>query len=307
VAGLDHARAGKNGVPRRRLARTRAIAYHSSEPMATSPLKIHADADLAGGTLLLALNGWMDGGFVSTGTVRHLMRGRELVHVAHVEPEGFYVDNLPGSMELATALRPQVSYEAGLITSFDMAGNDLYADVDNKLAFFIGKEPNLRWQTFAKSIFSIVHHLRVDRIIFVGSFGGSVPHTRDPRLFGAVSDKSLLGLLDEYGLKPTEYSGPASFATYLLSRSPAEKVGMLSIACEIPGYLEGANPISIEAVTRRLSKMLNLHVDFAELRKASTDWEQQVSEAVEKDKSLAKTIRKLEEQYDNELVKAMEP
>jgi proteasome assembly chaperone (PAC2) family protein len=275
--------------------------------MASSqPLKIHTTPNLAGGTMLLALSGWMDGGFVSTGTVRHLMRERKLVHVADIEPEDFYVDNLPGSMELATALRPQVTYDGGVIESFEMPSNDVYADVENKLAFFVGKEPHLRWLTFGNAIFDLVKHLRIERIVFVGSFGGSVPHTRDPRLYGAVSDKKLLPWLEQYNLRPTEYSGPASFATYLLSRAPGQHLEMLSIACEIPGYLEGANPISIEAVTRRLSKMLNLHVDFAELRQASTEWEQQVTEAVEKDKGLAKTIRKLEEQYDNELVKTLD-
>ena len=77
---------------------------------------------------------------------------------------------------------------------------------------------------------------------------------------------------------------------------------MLSIAAEIPGYLEGTNPLSIEAVTRRFSAMLNLQVDFGRLRKMSTRWELEVTEAVEKDDELAETVKKLEEQYDNELI-----
>ena len=55
---------------------------------------------------------------------------------------------------------------------------------------------------------------------------------------------------------------------------------MLSIAAEIPGYLQGANPLSIEAVTRRLSRILNLPFDPDKLRAASNEWEVQVTEAV---------------------------
>ena len=77
---------------------------------------------------------------------------------------------------------------------------------------------------------------------------------------------------------------------------------MLSIAAEIPGYLQGANPLSIEAVTRRLAAILELPVDLAKLREASTAWERQVSEVVAKDEDLARTVRKLEEEYDNELI-----
>jgi hypothetical protein len=48
--------------------------------------------------------------------------------------------------------------------------------------------------------------------------------------------------------------------------------------------------------------LLELPVNLAKLREASTQWEMKVSEAVEKDEDLASTVRKLEEQYDNELI-----
>jgi hypothetical protein len=79
---------------------------------------------------------------------------------------------------------------------------------------------------------------------------------------------------------------------------------MLSIAAEIPGYLQGENPLSIAAVTRRLAGMLNLPVDVSALRAASTQWELDVTEAVEKDEKLTETVRELEEQYDNDLISA---
>ena len=261
---------------------------------------------LNNGTLLLALTGWMDGGLVSTGTVKNLMEGRELVEVGRIEPAGFYIDNFPGSMEVTALFRPHVRYKNGTIREFEMPSNEIYADVAANMAFFVGKEPNLDWIGFADCIFEIVGRLGVNRIIFMGSFGGTVPHTREPRLYGSVSEKRLLHLLKDYNLRPTDYEGPASFASYLLTRSPSHGVEMLSIAVEIPGYLQGPNPLSIEAVTRRLSALLDLHVDFARLREASTQWELQVSEAVEKDADLAETVRKLEDQYDNELIEQTE-
>jgi proteasome assembly chaperone (PAC2) family protein len=273
--------------------------------MPDAPLQFSNDVRAPGSTLLLALGGWMDGGSVSTGTVRHLMTGRDVVEVAKIEPAGFYIDNFPGSMELAALLRPHVEYEGGLIKTFEMQRNEVHVDVGSKLAFFIGREPNLNWVGFADRVFEIVHHIGVTRIIFMGSFGGSVPHTREPRLYGSVSSEKSLPLLRQFGLKPTDYDGPASFATYLLARAPEEGVEMLSISVEIPGYLDGTNPLSIEAVARRLASALNVPVDLASLREASTEWEAQVSEAVAKDKRLAKTIRELQEQYDNDLVEAL--
>jgi proteasome assembly chaperone (PAC2) family protein len=248
----------------------------------------------------------MDGGDVSTGTVKRLMEGRNLTHVARLEPAGFYIDNFPGSMEVTALFRPHVRYDRGLVAEFAMAGNDFYADANSNMAFFVGKEPNLNWPGFADCIYDVVGRLGVKRIIFMGSFGGSVPHTREPRLYGSVSERRLLPLLKQHGLKPTEYEGPGSFATYLLATAPSRAVEMLSISAEIPGYLQGANPTSIQTVTRRLAALLNLPVDLAGLREASTEWEIHVSKVVEKDKKLAATVRKLEEDYDNELIEAAE-
>ena len=257
-----------------------------------------------GATMLLALTGWMDGGLVSTGTVKHLMQGRQLVDVGRIEPAGFYIESFPGSMEVTALFRPHVKYRKGLIRKFETASNEFKADPAAGLAFFVGKEPNLNWPGFADCIFDVVTRLGVKRIIFMGSFGGTVPHTREPRLFGSVSEKRLLPVLTQHGLRPTDYEGPGSFATYLLDQSPRRGVEMLSISAEIPGYLQGANPLSIQAVSRRLAAIMGIPVDLARLREASTEWEMQVSEVVEKDEDLAKTVRKLEEQYDNELIES---
>jgi hypothetical protein len=48
--------------------------------------------------------------------------------------------------------------------------------------------------------------------------------------------------------------------------------------------------------------MLNIPMDLAALRRRSDEWEIQISQLVEKDAELAKTVRKLEEDYDNELI-----
>ena len=62
----------------------------------------------------------------------------------------------------------------------------------------------------------------------------------------------------------------------------------------------------IEAVTRRLAKILKLPLDLAQLRTVSTEWELQVSSAIEKNKALAEKVRQMEEEYDNELLEREE-
>jgi proteasome assembly chaperone (PAC2) family protein len=258
---------------------------------------------MEGATLLLALTGWMDGGDVSTGTVKRLMEHRTLVEVGRIDSDPFYIFNFPGSMEVAAVFRPEVRMKKGLIRRGPkIPENVFHADVEGKLLFFLGAEPNLRWQRFADAIFGMCERVGVKRIVFVGSFGGTVPHTREPRLYGSISHAHLAEILTTHNLRPSDYSGPSSFSTLLISQAPRHDIEMVSFVAEIPGYLNGENPLSIEAVSRRLAKFLNQPIDLASLREASNTWEAQVSEAVQKDEELAETVRKLEEAYDNELI-----
>src|SRR5688500_20309796 len=106
-----------------------------------SPLAlIETPPQLKDGTMLLALTGWMDGGLVSTGTVKNLMDGRTLVEVGHIDPAGFYIDNFPGSMEVTALFRPHVKYKGGLVRSFEMPEHDFWADPAATMAFFTGQE-----------------------------------------------------------------------------------------------------------------------------------------------------------------------
>jgi hypothetical protein len=258
---------------------------------------------LDGATLLLAFDGWMDGGDVSTGTVRGLVRLLDARAVAEIDAEPFRIFNFPGPMEVAALFRPALKIEDGLITSLEMPSNVFYCHEPARLFLFVGHEPHLRWRTFADCVLELARRAGVRRMLFVGSFGGSVPHTREPRLHVLCSEERLLPEMEKFGMKRTAYEGPGSFASYLLTRAPAAGLEMTSLAAEVPGYLQGRNPVSIEAVTRRLAKVLRLPVELSALRTESTAWEMEVSAAIEKDRELARTVRRLEEAYDEELLR----
>jgi proteasome assembly chaperone (PAC2) family protein len=254
-------------------------------------------------TLVLAFTGWMDGGDVSTGTVKRLVDLLDAQPMAEIDAEPFYIHNFPGSMETAALFRPHIKIEDGVVQSVDMPSNDFYCNEEANLVLFVGKEPNMRWQTFGECIFQLARESGISRILFVGSFGGSVPHTREPRLYVSCSEPYLLEEMGQYGVRRTGYEGPGSFISYLMTQVPDTGLQMTSIVAEIPGYLQGANPLCIEAVTRRLAKILKLPLDLDELRSASTQWELNVSSAVEDNEDLADKIRQMEEEYDDDLLK----
>lgn len=253
-------------------------------------------------TLMLAFSGWMDGGDVSTGTVQRLIDLLEARPFASIDPEPFYIYNFPGTMEISALFRPHIEIEDGLLKRIELPQNTFYAHEEANLLLFVGKEPNLQWRLFGDCIFRLANQVSVKRILFVGSFGGTVPHTREPRLYVTCSDEKLLPEMQQYGVGRTGYEGPGSFTTYLMSRAPEARIEMTSLVAEIPAYLQGANPMCIAAVTRRLAKMFQLPLDVDSLREASTEWEMDVSKAVDEDDELAEQVRRLEQEYDDELL-----
>lgn len=253
-------------------------------------------------TLLLAFSGWMDGGEVSTGTVRKLVELLDAEYVAEIDPEPFYIYNFPGPMEVAAMFRPHIEIEEGLVKSLEMPSNTFFSADAANLLLFVGDEPNLRWQTFGDCVLEFAKQSGVTQILFVGSFGGMIPHTREPRLYITCSDEEFLAQMKPYGLRRSGYEGPGSFTSYLMTQAPDWGIKMASLAVEIPGYLEGPNLACLEAVARRLSHILKLSLDLDSFRAASTRWELDVSQQIENNDELAERVRQLEEEYDNELL-----
>jgi proteasome assembly chaperone (PAC2) family protein len=267
-------------------------------------LRLEACPKLENATLVLAFNGWMDGGNVSTGTVERLVDLLSAREIAHIDPEPFYIYNFPGPMEVAALFRPYVEIEEGLLKSIVMPSSKFFCHEPARLVLFVGKEPNLNWRAFAECVFHLAKQVGIARMLFVGSFGGSVPHTREPRLFISCSDAETLAEMEAYGVRRSGYSGPGSFTSYLMSQAPAAGIKMTSLVAEIPGYLQGANPLCIEAVTRRLAKIVQLPLKLDSLRSASTEWELQISSVIENDQDLAEKVHQLEQEYDSDLLKS---
>jgi proteasome assembly chaperone (PAC2) family protein len=265
-------------------------------------LRFHRRPTLHEATLVLAFDGWMDGGSVSTGTVQRLVDLLEAPPVAEIEPDYFYLYNFPGPMELAALFRPSIEIKDGLVKTIEMPSARFFVHEAADLLLFLGKEPNLRWPSFADCVLEVLAAVGVRRILFVGSFGGSVPHTREPRLHVTCSHEDMLSEMEPYALRRSAYEGPGSFPSYLMTRVAEVGVRMATLAVEIPGYLQGPNPVCIEAVTRRLAKILRLPLDLAPLRNASTEWELAVTAAIEKDEEMVTKVREMEEAYDNELL-----
>ncbi len=269
--------------------------------MASDKLRIYRRAKLGEGRLLMGFSGWMDGGDISTGTVKFLVEQLDAPKSAEIEPEGFYIYSFPGSMEVTAMFRPHTRIRDGVVQSCEMPRNTFFLDEKNNLILFTGKEPNLGWVEYADCIFSLCHQFEVKTIYFIGSVAGLVPHTRQPRFSCSVSDEGLKEAMSRYGVRTSNYEGPASIVTHLTAVARQKGVSMVTLVAEIPAYVQGQNPGCISAVSKLLVNVLGLHLDIEKLRSIGDEFEKKLSEIVGAQPELASHIGKLEEDYDNEV------
>jgi predicted ATP-grasp superfamily ATP-dependent carboligase len=290
-------RKGTNG------AEIRAVVRYDIGVMDTEWLKISTLPMLDSPRLLMGFSGWMDGGDVSTGTIKYLVDKLEAEEFARIEAESFYIQNMPGSMEVSALFRPHVRIQDGLIRTYRPPTNRFYFSHDANLILFRGKEPNMNWSDFADCLFSLSSRLGVKQMYFIGSVAGLTPHTREPRISCSASDESARDLVkDRTDIRFTSYEGPGSVLTYLMTRCPDEGMGMLSLIAEIPAYVQGYNPICIETTTRLMAGLLGLHIQLNDMRTIANSFEQRLTDAINDQPELQERIHKLEHDYDNEVL-----
>ena len=96
--------------------------------MVSDKLHIFKKHDIKSPRLVLGFSGWMNSAHVSTGSVKWLINILGASRSAGIAPDGFYLYNLPGTMQTAEEFRPHTKIEDGLITYYDEPENIFYDD-----------------------------------------------------------------------------------------------------------------------------------------------------------------------------------
>jgi len=264
-------------------------------------LTIYEKPNLEAPSLVLGFSGWMNGGSVSTETVKYLRDKLKAKKIAEIDPKEFYIFNLPGTMEQVAQFRPYTKIKDGFLIDFEYPKSEFFVDERSEVILFSGKEPNLRWDEYANCIFQLGEKFGVRKMYFVGSVAGPTPHTREPRILCSVSSEYQKATLKDYDVRFTDYEGPASITTLLNKLSKDKGIEMTNFVAEIPIYVQTKNPKGVEAVIRRLVRLLDMHIDLGDLDRMSGEFEKNINATVAKQPELAKQIKKLEENYDKEL------
>ncbi len=202
--------------------------------------------------------------------------------------------------------RPQVKLVEGVTREIEWPENTLSATETSLEAvggrgavLLTGPEPNFRWRTFSQAVVEVAKALDVQLVVTMGALLADVPHSRPVSVAANSQDPALV---ESLGLSASRYEGPTGI-TGVLHRFCADG-GLPSVSfwASVPHYLPAvpSAPAALSLLDK-LSGLLGMHVDTAELESTAETYQEQVSVAVSQDSDLSSYVKMLEERFDSQL------
>jgi proteasome assembly chaperone (PAC2) family protein len=256
-----------------------------------SELNVTYRPELSRPVLVAAFRGWNDGGQGASLGGGYLAKQWGATRFAEIDPEGFYDFQ---------ATRPHVSLVDGITRRLDWPDNGFFhasiPGADRDAVLLLGIEPNVRWRTFSGLVLDLAKDLGVELVVTLGSLLADVPHTRPAPVTGAATDPALV---EKLGLEPSRYEGPTGIVGVVHDACREAGIPSVSLWAAVPHYVSLApSPRAALALVRRLGELIQVDIDLDELEQASSEYSEQVSEAVSTDAETAQYVEELERRVD---------
>jgi proteasome assembly chaperone (PAC2) family protein len=239
---------------------------------------------------------WADAGSISSGLPEYLINLLDAEKIGEIQTDGYYLFQIPGTHHL---VRPVVKIEDGYLKGLEVYKNEIYyaGDEHKGLVIFLGDEPHMDVDRYADAFFTIVHELKVKRVIGLGGVYGPVPYDKDREIGCLYSLPKMKEELSKYAVRFSNYEGGSSIGTYLAYQAERERVEFLAFYGFVPAYDFGQSSalqpgMRIENdfkawydILRRCNHMLDLGLNLTDLEKRSGElldmMEEQISELEE--------------------------
>lgn len=243
--------------------------------------------------LVCAFKGWNDAGESATSALSFVASSLGAESFARIDPEEF-VD--------FQNTRPLVRLVDGVTRQIDWPEYELHAvripRAPRDLVLLSGPEPAFRWRTFSRTIVDLAEALGVQMGVLLGALLADVPHSRPVSVTAHASDP---GLVERLALTPPTYEGPTGIVGVLHQAFTDAGLPAASLWAAVPHYVAVApNPKGALALLRRLESLVGVTVDATDLEDAATEYETQVSRAVELDPDVQSFVERLERAADEE-------
>jgi len=247
--------------------------------------------------LVMGFEGWANAGMVSSGVVGELKDRLHFKKLAEIKPDEFHLFHSQG----IESGRPLADVRDGMVRTLSLPSTLFWFHKDEKaahdLVISLGTEPELRWKEYVALVLDFAQDYGIERLYTIGGSYDNVPHSVEPILTAVISDESLKAEMTEYGVGFTDYRGPSSIHTWLVVAARKRGIKAVSLWGHIPYYVQVPNAKVCYSMLSRLTKMLNIAIDFEDLRKVGEDLDEKVSSAISQKPELESYLKRLEEDY----------
>ena len=156
----------------------------------------------------------------------------------------------------------------------------------------------MRWRSFCQHIIDLAEALGTQLVVTIGALLADVPHSHPASITGLASDTALI---DRLAVTETTYEGPTGIVGVLHTACCDAGLPAASLWASVPRYVAAApNPKAALALVRKIESLVAVSVDATELEDATTDYERQVTKAVQSDPDAQAFVEKLEEAAESE-------
>jgi predicted ATP-grasp superfamily ATP-dependent carboligase len=243
--------------------------------------------------LVCAFKGWNDAGESASSALTFLGAGLNATRFATIDPEDF-VD--------FQSTRPTVALREGLSREITWPEFEVYEaripGAARDLVILTGPEPAMRWRTFCATVVDLAEALGCQLVVALGALLADVPHSRPVGITGLASDQ---GVEQRVGLSRPTYEGPTGIVGVLHAACTDAGLPTASLWAAVPHYVAVVpNPKGALALLRKLESVVGVTVDASELERAASEYERQVSRAVELDPDVQAFVERLERAADEE-------
>jgi predicted ATP-grasp superfamily ATP-dependent carboligase len=247
----------------------------------------HRPDGLRAPALICAFTGWNDAGDAASAGLQYLGASLKATRFARIDPEDFYDFQ---------ATRPKIKFVEGRTRSIEWPEVEVYAAhvprAPRDLVLIQGAEPSMRWRGFCRLIVDLAEALGTQLVVTLGALLADVPHSRPVPITGFSSDDALTQRL---GLQQSGYEGPTGIVGVLHSACQEAGLPSASLWASVPHYVAAApNPKAALALVRKLEGLVGVSVDAEELERSASDYERQVSLAVQSDPDVQAFVERLE-------------
>ena len=251
---------------------------------------LHGSPTLQDPVLLIHLTGWIDAGLCAHEATETILGQIAPVTVAEFETE-WLLDHRARrpTMHIVEGVNVGLDWpEITLVSGRDSTGNDVLV--------LHGAEPDHNWRSFCDAVVSLSQRFGVRRVIGLGSYPASSPHTRPSRLSVTAATPDLASL----GFTPATLDVPAGMQAALEMAHHAAGIESVGLWAQVPHYISGAHyPAASLALVDGLVGAAGVVLDSSQLAADALATRNRLDDLVDDDSSHRDMLAALEKQYDD--------